>query len=280
MKEYKQGLFVGERAMYNTHDARFIDSTFADGESPLKESSDIELNNCVFKWKYPLWYSKNIKVLNTTWLDTARSGIWYTDNIYIKDSFIEAPKQFRRSSNIKIENAMIPNAEEFLWNCDEITLKNVQAQGNYFGMNSTNIKIDNFVLSGNYAFDGGKNIEIRNAKMNSKDSFWNCENVTIYDSTIIGEYFGWNSKNVTLINCTIDSNQGMCYMDGIKMINCKLLNTDLSFELCKNIDAIIISNIESVKNPINGRIEALSINDIILDKDMIGDNKTTIITKE
>ena len=57
---------------------------------------------------------------------------------------------------------MIPNAEEFLWSCDKITLKNVQAQGHYFGMNSTNIKIDNFTLSGNYAFDGAKNIEIRN----------------------------------------------------------------------------------------------------------------------
>ena len=280
MKEYKEMLLIGERAMYNTHDAIFIDCTFADGESPLKESSDIKLNNCIFKWKYPLWYCKNIEINDTTWLDSARSGIWYTNNIKIKNSFIEAPKQFRRSKNIIIENTMIPNAEEFLWNCDKINLKNVSAQGHYFGMNSTNIKIENFTLSGNYAFDGAKNIEIRNAKLNSKDSFWNCENVTIYDSTIIGEYLGWNSKNITLINCTIDSNQGMCYIDGIKMINCKLLNTDLSFELCKDVDAIIISSIDSVKNPINGRIEANNIKEIILDKEMIDPNKTIIVTKE
>ena len=280
MKEFRQELLTGERAAYNTHDAKFYDTTFADGESPLKESSEIELYNCIFKWKYPLWYSKNIKVFNTTWLDTARSGIWYTDNIYIKDSFIEAPKQFRRSSNITIENTMIPNAEEFLWTCKNVTLKNVQAKGNYFLMNSENIKIDNFTLSGNYAFDGAKNIEIHNAKLNSKDSFWNCENVTIYDSTIIGEYLGWNSKNITLINCTIDSNQGMCYMDGIKMINCKLLNTDLSFELCKDVDAIIQSKIDSFKNPINGRIEAKGIGEIILDEKMIDPKKTTIVIKE
>ena len=280
MKEFRQELLTGERAAYNTHDAKFYDTTFADGESPLKESSEIELYNCIFKWKYPLWYAKNIKVFNTTWLDTARSGIWYTDNIYIKDSFIEAPKQFRRSSNITIENTMIPNAEEFLWTCKNVTLKNVQAKGNYFLMNSENIKIDNFTLSGNYAFDGAKNIEIHNARLNSKDSFWNCENVTIYDSTIIGEYLGWNSKNITLINCTIDSNQGMCYMDGIKLINCKLLNTDLSFELCKDVDAIIQSKIDSVKNPINGRIEAKGIGEIILDEKMIDPKKTTIVIKE
>ncbi len=280
MKEYREELFVGERAMYNTHGASFIDCTFADGESPLKESSELELNNCIFKWKYPLWYSKNIKVTNTTWLETARSGIWYTDNIVIKNSLIEAPKQFRRSKNITIENTMIPNAEEFLWTCEDITLKNVQAQGNYFGMNSKNIRIDNFTLSGNYAFDGASNIEIHNAKMNSKDSFWNCENVTIYDSTIVGEYLGWNSKNLTLVNCTIDSNQGMCYIDGIKMVNCKLLNTDLSFELCSNVDATITTKIDSVKNPISGRIEARKIEELIMDKEMIDPSKTTIITKE
>ena len=175
---------------------------------------------------------------------------------------------------------MIPNAEEFLWACDNITLKNVQAQGNYFGMNSKNIRIDNFTLSGNYAFDGASNIEIHNARMNSKDSFWNCENVTIYDSTIVGEYLGWNSKNITLINCTIDSNQGMCYIDGIKMVNCKLLNTDLSFELCSNVDATISTKIDSVKNPISGRIEARKIEELIMDEEMIDPTKTTIITKE
>ena len=280
MKEFKEELLTGERAMYNTHQAKFIDTTFADGESPLKESSDIELHNCIFKWKYPLWYSKNIKVFNTTWLDTARSGIWYTDGIEIIDSNIAAPKQFRRSKNIHIENTMIPNAEEFLWTCENVKLTNVQAKGNYFGMNCKNVYANNFTLDGNYAFDGASDVEIHNAKMTSKDSFWNCENVTIYDSIIIGEYVGWNSKNLTFVNCTIDSNQGMCYIDGLKMINCKLLNTDLSFELCKNVDADIKSNIISVKNPINGQIKANKIGEIILDEAMIDPSKTKIITEE
>ena len=171
MFEVKQELKTGERAMYNTHNCEIIDTTFADGESPLKESSDLRLVGCIFKWKYPLWYCKNVNVENTTWLETARSGIWYTENITVKNSFIEAPKQFRRSKDIYIENTMIPNAEEFLWNCENITLKNVQARGNYFAMNSKNITVSDFTLSGNYAFDGASNIEIHNAKLNSKDSF-------------------------------------------------------------------------------------------------------------
>lgn len=36
------------------------DTIFDDGESPLKESRNIELYGSMFKWKYPLWYAKDI----------------------------------------------------------------------------------------------------------------------------------------------------------------------------------------------------------------------------
>jgi hypothetical protein len=261
----KEGLFTGERALYNLKDTEIFDSTFEDGESPLKESKNIKLHNVIFKWKYPMWYSKDIYVENSYLLETARSGIWYTENITLVKTMIEAPKQFRRSKNITLIDCQIPNAEETLWNCENIKMTNVSAKGNYLGLNSKTIEIENFQLNGNYAFDGASNIHIKNATMLSKDSFWNCENVVVEDSTIIGEYLGWNSKNLTFINCTIDSEQGMCYIDNIKMINCKLLNTNLAFELCTNIDAKIISHIDSIKNPLSGSIEANSIGEIIQD---------------
>ena len=142
-------------------------------------------------------------------------------------------------------------------------------------MNSHNIKINGFNHNGNYLLDGAKNVEIHNARIISKDAFWNCENVVVYDSTIIGEYLGWNSKNIKFVNCTIDSLQGMCYIDGIVMENCKLLNTNLSFEYSK-VDATIDSKIDSVKNPISGHIKAKGIGEIILDEDLIDPNKTKI----
>ena len=280
MKEHRQQVFVGERAEYNVKNSSYYDSTFENGESPLKECSDILIDNCIFRWKYPIWYSKNIKIYNSMLLDTARSGIWYTEDIYIKDSTIEAPKTFRKSKNITIENTTIPNADETMWSCENITLNGVFVKGDYFGMNSKNVTVKNFKIAGNYIFDGGKNITIENAILDSKDALWNCENVTVSNSTIIGEYLGWNSKNLTFINCTIESTQGLCYIDGLKMIDCKLMNTNLCFELCKDIDAKIISNIDSVKNPINGIIEAKSIGEIILDDNMIDKTKTKIITKE
>jgi len=273
--EIRQQYLTGERALYNTHNATIIDTTFDNGESPLKESSDLKIYNSIFKWKYPLWYSKNVYLKNTSLIELARSGIWYTTNITFEDSTIAVPKTFRRSKDITLKNTTLPVAEETFWMCEGINLENVSSNGNYFMMNSHNILINGFNHNGNYLLDGAKNVEIHNARIISKDAFWNCENVVVYDSTIIGEYLGWNSKNIKFINCTIDSLQGMCYMDGIVMENCKLLNTNLSFEYSK-VDATIDSKIDSVKNPISGRIKAKGIGEIILDEDLIDPNKTKI----
>ena len=278
MKTLCQGLFTGERALYNSRELKIIDSTFADGESPLKESKNIELCGCIFKWKYPLWYSENIKMSNSVLLETARSGIWYTHNIEIKDSVIEAPKTFRRASKITLENTNLPNAKETLWYSKDIRLENVVAAGDYFGLSAENVYAENFTLDGNYGFDGGKNIEIRNARLISKDAFWNAENVTVYDSVIIGEYLGWNSKNVRFVNCTIESNQGLCYMQNVILENCKLLNTDLAFEF-SSVEAEVTTEIDSVKNPVSGKISAPKIREIIMDENLIDPQKTEIITE-
>lgn len=279
MKLVKQEMLIGERALFHSKDLQVSYSTFADGESPLKESQNIKIDHSVFKWKYPLWYCKNISVEHSILFEMARSGIWYTENIDMTNTIIEAPKTFRRAKGISLESVTIPNADETLWNCDEISLKNVTAKGDYFGMNSTNIKIDGFQLVGNYAFDGGKNIEIRNAKMLSKDAFWNCENVTVYDSFISGEYLGWNSKNLTFVNCTIESLQGLCYIDNLVMKNCQLLNTTLAFEY-STVDVEINSTIDSVMNPSGGIIRAEGIGELIMDETKIDHEKTKIIAGE
>ena len=275
----KQEFLTGERALFQEKNLDIYDTIFADGESPLKESRNITLNGSMFKWKYPLWYSKNITVESCTLFEMARAGIWYTDNITMTDTLVEAPKNFRRCKGVALKNVSFPNAAETFWSCDDVTMEHVSARGDYFAMNSTNMKIQNFELVGNYSFDGGKNIEIRNARMLSKDSFWNTDHVTVYDSFISGEYLGWNAKNLTLINCTIESLQGMCYIDNLVMKNCKLINTTLAFEY-STVDAEITSKIDSVLNPSGGCIRAESIGELILEKDKIDPGKTKIICRE
>jgi len=279
MKKYVEQKFTGERALFQSCNLEISYCTFADGESPLKESSNLEIRNSLFKWKYPFWYCKNITVEDSVMFEMARSGIWYTNNISMKNVTVAAPKAFRRCQNVKLEAVDMQNAAETLWNCSQVTIKNVTAKGDYFGMGSSDIEIDGFTLVGNYSFDGAKNLTIRNAKILSKDAFWNCENVTVYDSFISGEYLGWNSKNVTMINCTIESEQGMCYMENVVMKNCKLLNTDLAFEY-STVEVVIDSNITSVKNPYSGKIKAKHIGEVIFDNPKMKKEDVEIIASD
>lgn len=275
-REIRQKILKGERALFQGRDLKIYDTIFDDGESPLKDSQDIELYNSMFKWKYPLWYSRNILAENCTWFEMGRAGVWYTDNITVKNALIEAPKNFRRCQGVTLEHVDFPNASETLWHCSGVKMEHVNAKGDYFAMNSQDMVIRDFQLVGNYSFDGAKNVEIHNAKMLSKDAFWNSENVTVYDSFISGEYLGWNAKNLTLINCTVESLQGMCYIENLTMKNCRLLNTTLAFEY-STVDAEIHGKIDSVMNPVGGVIRADEIGELIMEKEKVDLEKTEII---
>lgn len=277
-KVIQQEYLTGERALFMSKDLAIYDSVFAEGESLLKESENIELHDCLFRWKYPLWYCNHVCAEQCTWFDMARAGVWYTNDIEVKDTIIEAPKNFRRCDGVKLTNVNFPDAQETLWNCSNVEMDHVVAKGDYFAMNCQNMKLDHFELVGNYSFDGVCNMEIHNARMLSKDAFWNTDNVTVYDSFISGEYLGWNAKNLTLVNCTIESLQGMCYIDNLVMKNCKLINTTLAFEY-STVDAEITSNINSVMNPSGGTITADYIDELILEKDKIDPKKTKIICR-
>ena len=278
MKEIKQEILTGERALFQGQQLRIFDTIFADGESPLKESRNIELSGSMFKWKYPLWYAKDITVKNCTWFEMARAGVWYTDNLTVKNAVIQAPKNFRRCHDVTLRNVSFANAAETLWSCDGVNLEHVTARGDYFAMNSRNIVIRDLTIYGNYSFDGAGNVEIHNSRLLSKDAFWNSENVTVYDSFISGEYLGWNAKNLTLVNCTVESLQGMCYIDNLVMKNCRLLNTTLAFEY-STVDAEIVGKVDSVLNPSGGVIRADEIGELIIEKDKVDPAKTKIICR-
>lgn len=275
MREINQQLLTGERALFQAEDCHIAYCTFADGESPLKESRGLKIDNTLFKWKYPLWYCSDVEIKDSAFFEMARAGIWYTENIHISDTIIEAPKAFRRSRGIVLHNVDMPNAGETLWNCQDIEMERVMARGDYFAMNSSGLKVKNFELVGNYSFDGGSNIEIRNSRLLSKDAFWNAENVTVYDSFISGEYLGWNSRNITLVNCTVESIQGMCYIDNLVMKNCRLLNTNLAFEYSQ-ADVEIIGSVDSVFNPKGGIIRADRIGELIMDGRKVKIDQTKI----
>lgn len=276
MKNISNQHLTGERALFKSRDLAVNNSIFDDGESPLKESRNIEVTDSVFGWKYPLWYSSNVRVSGTAFLEMARAGIWYTNDVQITDSTYQAPKGLRKCHNVRLERVQMAHADETLWWNDGVELVDVTATGDYFCQGSRNVYAKNLQLTGNYGFDGCENVVIENSRLLTKDCFWNCKNVTVRNSMIVGEYLAWNSKNVRLENCIIQSEQGLCYVEGLTLRNCKLIETDLAFEYCSDVDAEVVSPIVSVKNPYNGRIVAPSIGEVIFDDPAVDRSATTI----
>ena len=266
MEIIKDQYFEGERPLYARHGLRIENVTIGPGESSLKEGSDLEAENCEFQGKYPFWECKNVTIRNCIFREGGRAAIWYSKDIEMADCLVEAPKMFRRISDLKLENVKFPNALETFWDCKDIEAKNLEAdKGDYIFMHCSDIKIDGFRLQGNYSFQYAKDVVIRNADMDTKDAFWEAEDVTVYDSRINGEYLGWYSKNLHLVNCKIGGTQPLCYCENLVLENCVFEeDADLAFEY-SDVEASLIGPVTSVKNPRTGRINADSYGEIILD---------------
>lgn len=223
--------------------------------------------NCRFEGKYPFWHVNGFIVKNCLFTEGARAALWYSQNLKMTDTKVEAPKMFREMDGLELVNVHLPNAQETLWHCRNVNLKNVHVDNaDYLFMHSENITIKDYMQNGNYSFQYCRNVEIHNAVINSKDAFWNTENVTVYDSEINGEYLGWHSKNLRLVNCKISGIQPLCYAHGLIMEDCVMADDcDLAFEY-SSVHATIKSAVHSVKNPRTGCITAESYGQIILDE--------------
>jgi hypothetical protein len=259
--------FEGERPLFATSNIRLENVKFYPGESAMKECTDMEAHKCEFMCKYPFWHNTNAVIENCLFTVYSRAAIWYSRNIRMVNSRVEAPKMFREIDGLYLENVVLPNAAETIWNCRDIKLRNVEARGgDYILMNAVNVEVENFRLQGNYSFQDAKNVVVRNSRLDSKDAFWKTENVTVYDSEINGEYLGWHSKNLRLINCKISGTQPLCYCTDLVMENCTMAaDSDLAFEY-STLNATVNSNITSIKNPKGGIITALGAGEIIIDK--------------
>lgn len=269
MKEIRNTEFGGERPLFASHNLRLDGVTIHAGESALKECSNIEAVNCRFEGKYPFWHVDGFTVRNCTFTPGARAALWYSRNLLMSDTIVEAPKMFREMDGIRLVNVKIPDAQETLWQCRNINLENVEVHNaDYLFMHSENITINNYRQQGNYSFQYCRNVVIRNAVIDSKDAFWGTENVTVYDSEITGEYLGWHSHNLRLVNCKISGTQPLCYAHDLILENCTMADDcDLAFEY-SSVQATVNGTIRSVKNPMTGSIAADAYGEIIIDENI------------
>lgn len=269
MKIIKDKEYEGERPLFGSQNLRLENVTIHTGESAIKECTNIEAFDCRFEGNYPFWHVHNFKIERCYFDVGGRSALWYSDNLKMKDTVIDAPKMFREMHNIDIENVTINDADEIFWRCKNIRIKNLKIQGGtYPFMFSDNIEIDGLESDSKYVFQYVKNAVIRNAKITTKDAFWEVENVTIYDSELNGEYLGWHSKNLRLVNCHITGEQPLCYAHDLVLENCTFgPDCDRAMEY-STLHADIKGSITSIKNPTSGEIKADSIGEIILDENI------------
>lgn len=267
MKTISDTEFGGERPLFASHDLRLENVTIHAGESALKECGRIEAVGCRFEGKYPFWHVDGFTVERCRFTEGARAALWYSRNLLMTDTLVEAPKMVREMENLKLENVRIPDAQETLWHCRRVELKNVEVdRADYLFLHSEDIRIENYRQQGDYSFQYCRNVEIRNAVIRSKDAFWNTEDVTVYDSEINGEYLGWHSRRLRLVNCRISGTQPLCYARDLVMENCTMADDcDLAFE-CSSLRATIDGPVRSVKNPRSGSVTAAGFGEIIFNE--------------
>lgn len=252
--------------MFESHNLHLDNVVIREGESAIKECSNIKATNCRLEGNYPFWHVHGFVIDRCHFDVGGRSALWYSDHLRMTDTHIDAPKMFREMHDIDIENVVMTDADETFWRCKGIRAKNLRLQGGtYPFMFSSDIEIDGLVSDSKYVFQYVSNVVVRNAKITTKDAFWEVENVTIYDSELNGEYLGWHSRNLRLVNCHISGEQPLCYAENLVLENCTFDPAcDRAFEY-SSVNATIKGSIGGVKNPRSGRIEADCLGDVVLD---------------
>ncbi len=266
MKVIENQTFDMERALYGSNGVLVRNCSFdgpADGESALKEGRDIEAEHCFFNLRYPFWHDHGLKITDSEMTEKCRAALWYSDHVEITDCRLHGIKALRECSDVLIRNCDIISPE-FGWSVRGIRMEDTTAVSEYFMMRSENLTFRGVSFKGKYSFQYIKNAVFENCIFDTKDAFWHGENVTVRDSIVKGEYLAWYSDGLTLVNCKIIGTQPLCYCKNLKLINCEMIDTDLAFEKSE-VEAIITTKVDSIKNPLSGRIQVPELGELIMD---------------
>lgn len=281
MEQYIGKKLDEERALYGLNGALVDQCRFEgpkDGESALKECTDITVSNCDFLLRYPLWHVTNVRMSDCRMTETCRAALWYDRDISIDRCVMNGIKALRECDNVTITGGSA-NSTEFGWLCRKVDLQDFELTSEYPFFHTHDMQIENLRMKGKYSFQYVKNVTIRNSVLDTKDAFWHSENVTVIDSVVKGEYLAWYSTGLKLIRCQIIGTQPLCYCKGLVLEDCTMQSTDLSFENSE-VEATVKGDIISIKNPIKGFVRADNIGQIIRDEHLRPNSHCLVTTKE
>lgn len=266
MKRIENQTFDMERALYGSRGVQVINCSFdgeADGESAFKEGRDIEAEHCFFNLRYPFWHDRNLTITDSEMTELCRAALWYSEHVKIEGTKLHGIKALRECSDVIMKNCDIISPE-FGWSVRKIRMENTTAVSEYFMMRAEDLMFRDITMQGKYSFQYIRNATFENCVFDTKDAFWHGENITVKDSVVKGEYLAWYSNGLTLINCKIMGTQPLCYCKNLKLVNCEMIDTDLAFEKSE-VDAVITTKIDSIKNPRSGQIRVPEAGEVIMD---------------
>lgn len=255
-----------ERALYGSNGLLVKNCSFdgpADGESALKESSDIQVEDCFFNLRYPFWHNHNLTISRSELTALCRAALWYSEDIHITGTKLHGIKALRECAQVKMLECDIISPE-FGWSVQDIEMKNCTAASEYFMMRSSRLHFQNVTLNGKYSFQYIEDSLFENCIFDTKDAFWHAKNIVVRNSTVKGEYLAWYCENVTFEHCKIIGTQPLCYCKGLKLIECEMCDADLCFERSQ-VEASLTAPVMSIKNPYAGRITLPAVGEIIRD---------------
>ncbi len=258
--------FDEERALYAAQDILVKNCAFdgpADGESAFKEGRDIAVDHCLFNLRYPFWHDIGLKIENSEMTELCRASLWYSENVEINDTKLHGIKALRECANIKMRGCDIISPE-FGWSVRGINMENCTAESEYFMMRSDHLNFRDVRMKGKYSFQYITDSVFENCVFDTKDAFWHGKNITVRNSVVKGEYLAWYSENIIFENCKIIGTQPLCYCKNLKLINCEMIDTDLSFER-SDVEAALTAPIVSIKNPLSGHIYVPEVGELIMD---------------
>lgn len=280
MITYENRQYDEERALYGINNAKIRNCKFdgpADGESALKECSDIIVEDCFFNLRYPFWHVNKAVIKNSQMTELCRAALWYDEDITISNCSMNGIKALRECRNIKLLGSSIVSPE-FLWRCSDIVVEHSKLESEYPFFECSDVSIEDLNMKGKYSFQYVENMTINNSVLDTKDAFWHSKNVTVMDSVVKGEYLGWYSENLRFVRCHIVGTQPLCYCKNLILEDCTMEATDLCFERSE-VNASVRGRIESVKNLVAGQIKADEIGEIIMEEEYVDSTKTQIIIK-
>lgn len=264
MRKRIEGMtFDTEHPLNTLTGVNLYDCIFTGGASVLEEAREISLENCSFALCSPLWNVQNFRINDSRLGETAVSAIRYSENGKIIDSDIKGAQSLQECRNVVLHDCSI-FSPEFGWSCDTIALEECNVHAESILRSSRNIKLDNVEVRGAAALQNAESVQIYNSFLHSANALQNCRNVTIVDSVLKGDLVGWNCENLTLIGCNIQGMQPLCHCRNLKLIDCVMEGSELAFEY-SDVKANIVGHLNSVKNPLSGKIVADSVGQVVMD---------------